>query len=69
MLWTHCPLCEAPLFEPLRPEGSEDVLFTCPECEGLLRLEREGLREERLVALDPDAMAAARRLLGPREGE
>ena len=64
MLWTHCPLCQAPLFEPLRPAGEEDAMLTCPECGGLLRLEREGQEEERLVALDGEAMDAARDLLG-----
>ena len=54
MIWTHCPLCEAPLFEPMRPPAGEGAVFTCPECGGLLRLEEdEGRGEEVLVAVDP----------------
>lgn len=54
MLWAHCPLCDAPLFEPMRPPPGEDAVFTCPECGGLLRREcDEETGEERLMGVDP----------------
>ncbi|MDZ7752833.1 MAG: hypothetical protein U5S82_14470 [Gammaproteobacteria bacterium] len=54
MLWAHCPLCDAPLFEPMRPPPGEDTVFSCPECGGLLRREYDDESgEERLVGVDP----------------